>query len=179
MSLPVMSESSAESVIHVPIDAIDLTEWVFTLTDDEYQACSKVHIAAGATVSRDGKRMSINVEYVGRLLIQHYVEGISERAHCRLVSLSDAFGASFDERSRSDVMWEFAVEDMDGARCRFINHVKVTAVPGWEEGLKKQGLTLEQAQERSQINLAAHNQEETPLFAQDIQRKALAGRWKI
>jgi hypothetical protein len=35
------------------------------------------------------------------------------------------------------------------------------------------GVTLEQAQARSWFNLLAHNAEETPLFAKDIERKAL------
>jgi hypothetical protein len=36
--------------------------------------------------------MSINIERVGRLIVQHYVEDLSGRNPCRLVSVSDAFG---------------------------------------------------------------------------------------
>jgi hypothetical protein len=52
--------------------AIDLTEWVFTPTSRKYQSCSKNHIAAAAIVSPDDRRMSINVEHIANLLVQHY-----------------------------------------------------------------------------------------------------------
>jgi hypothetical protein len=45
----------------------------------------KNHIAAAASMTPEGKRMSLNVEHVGNLMVQHYVEEISERSHCRLV----------------------------------------------------------------------------------------------
>jgi hypothetical protein len=51
MTDDVIAESMAEATIHAPLTAIDLTEWVFTLTDSEYQACSKNHIAAAVTVT--------------------------------------------------------------------------------------------------------------------------------
>ena len=85
MTLPIMPDAIADAVINAPVEAIDLTGWVLGLTDKEYQACSKDHIAAGATVSPDGKPMPINVERIGRLIVQHYVADISERRHCRLV----------------------------------------------------------------------------------------------
>ena len=49
--------SVSEAVIHAPVSAIDLTEWVFTLTDSEYQACSNDQIAGATTVTPEGKRM--------------------------------------------------------------------------------------------------------------------------
>ena len=59
--------SSAKAVINAPIDKIDIPEWLFALTDEEYQRCSGAHIAAGATRTPDGsKRIEINVEKVGR-----------------------------------------------------------------------------------------------------------------
>lgn len=177
MKLPIMSDAWAEAVINAPIQAIDVTDWVFGLTDGEYKACSKDHIAAATTRSPDGKRMSINVERVGRILVQHYVEDISERQHCRLVSLSDTLGPTIDDRGQIGVMWEFFVEPLDPTTTKFTNHVRVTAAPGWQEALRQQGATLEQAQERSRTALVAHNAEETPLFAKDIERKALEGRW--
>jgi hypothetical protein len=84
MDLPVMADSRMDALINAPCETIDLTAWVFGLTDKEYQACSKDHIAAAASLARDGKRMSINVERIGSLIVQHYVEDISERGHCCL-----------------------------------------------------------------------------------------------
>ena len=177
MTVPILSDSTADAVIHAPVAAIDLTEWVFGLTDAEYRACSKDHIAAGTTVSPDGKRMSINVERIGRLIVQHYREAIAERRRCRLVSVSDTFGPDIGDRGQLGVLWEFRLEPIDATTTKFTNHVQVTAVPGWEEALGRQGVTLEQVQARSRAALLPHNAEETPLFARDIERKALEGRW--
>jgi hypothetical protein len=49
MTDEVIAKSVAEATIPAPLASIDLSEWVFTLTDGEYQACSKNHIAAAVT----------------------------------------------------------------------------------------------------------------------------------
>ena len=177
MDQPVMADTSTQAVINAPIDSIDVTEWVFGITDAEYQACSRNHIAAAATTAPDGRRMLINVEHVGQLIVQHYVEDLAERGHCRLVSLSDTFGPTIDDRGTADVLWEFWLEPIDAQTTRFTNHVLSKATPGWEKDLAKAGLSLQQAQQQSAIVIGAHNAEETPLFAIDIERKARAGRW--
>jgi hypothetical protein len=41
MTDQVITHSAAKTTIHAPVSPIDLTEWIFTLTDSEYQACSK------------------------------------------------------------------------------------------------------------------------------------------
>ncbi len=73
--------SSAKAVINAPIGKIDIPEWLFALTDEEYQRCSVAHIAAGATRTPDGsKRIEINVEKVGPgLMVQHWTEDIAEK----------------------------------------------------------------------------------------------------
>jgi hypothetical protein len=47
MSGELIAKSVTEATIGATWAAIDLTDWVFTLTDSEYQACSKNHIACG------------------------------------------------------------------------------------------------------------------------------------
>ena len=175
---PVMADTSSEAVIHAPVDSIDLTKCVFPLTDQEYQACSKAHIAAGVSRTADGKRKSINVEHLGRLLTQHYIEEVSERQHCRLRSRSDTVGPSIEDRGHAAVLWKFYVEAIDASSTKFINRVQSSAVPGWEEVPKKLGVTLDEAKERLSAVIRAYNAYETPNFANDIEQKALAGRWK-
>jgi hypothetical protein len=68
MTDDVIAKSLAEVTIHAPVAAIDLTEWVFILTDSEYQACSKNHVAAGVTPTPGGKRMSINAMFVADVI---------------------------------------------------------------------------------------------------------------
>ena len=178
MDLPVMADSRMDAIINAPCESIDLAAWVFGLTDREYQACSKDHIAAGSGFAPDGKRMSINVERIGSLIVQHYVEEISERRHCRLISVSDTFGPNVTARGQVGVLWEFFVEPIDATKTKFTNHVEVKAVSGFEDALRRQGITLEQAQQHTHGVLAPHNIEETLLFAKDIERKALDGRWR-
>jgi hypothetical protein len=177
-TLPIMAESRAQAIIHAAADTIDLPEWVFTLTPSEYKACSKDHIAAAVTRAPDGRRMSINVERVGRLFVQHYVEEIADRHRCRLLSISDSFGPDVFDQGQIQVVWELAVEPIDEATCRFTNYVRVNAVPGWEQALQAQGITLEEAQQQTLGLLSAHNAEETPLFAKDMETKATEGRYK-
>ena len=173
----VIAKSVAGATIHAPLASIDLTEWVFTLTDSEYQACSKNHIAAAATLTPEGKRMSINVERVGNLMVQHYVEDIAERSHCRLVSLSDSIGPDIGSGVKIVVIWSFNVDEIDADTTRLTNSVEVRSAQGYLEVLEKRGVPFDKASEFAQQALTAHNAEETPLFAKDIEGKALAKRW--
>src|SRR3981189_715002 len=89
---PLFLRSASKAIIYAPVDMIDIPEWLFTLSDEEYQQCSVAHIAGGATRSPDGKRMSINVEMAGPgLMVQHWTEETAEKQHCRLVSLCEMF----------------------------------------------------------------------------------------
>jgi hypothetical protein len=63
--MDVISDCAIRAIVNAPIEKINLTEWLFTLKEHEYQACSVAHIAAGTTMDKDGKRMSLNVELVG------------------------------------------------------------------------------------------------------------------
>jgi hypothetical protein len=172
-----LAHSSAEATIHAPLAAIDLTDWVFTLTDIEYQACSTNHIAAATTRTPEGKRMSINVEHVGNLMVQHYVEDVAERSHCRLISLSDSVGPDVSSRGKVVVIWSFTVVAIDAGATKLTNSVEVRSTPGYLESLANRGVPIAKASEVVQSALTAHNAEETPLFARDIERKAFARRW--
>jgi hypothetical protein len=46
MDLPVFADSRMDAVINAPVDTIDLSEWLFGLTDEEYQVCSRTSVAA-------------------------------------------------------------------------------------------------------------------------------------
>lgn len=153
MDQPILAETSLDAVLNTPVDSIDLIDWVFGITDAEYQACSKDHIAAAASRTADGKQMSINIERAGRLIVQHYVEDVAERAHWRLISVSDAFGPGIGDRGQLGVLSEFSIEAIDEANTMFANHIRISAVGGYEEALRQHGATLEQSQERTEAAL--------------------------
>ena len=63
-----------ETPISASKEAFNLHDWVFTLSDKDYQTTARGHIAAGSSSHTDGTQTSVNVESVGgNLLVQHYV----------------------------------------------------------------------------------------------------------
>jgi len=87
---------SQQAIVNAPVDTVDLGEWLFTLSDSEYQAAARGHRAAG-TFTENGVRGSVNVESMGgTLMIQHYqavsaepnrVEMLSRRSRAYVVHL--------------------------------------------------------------------------------------------
>ena len=85
-----------QAVINAPVEQVDLEDWLFTLSDSDYQATAKGHKAAG-TFTTDGVRGMVNVESIGNVLIvRHYlkvkadsthVEMLSERSHAYVAHL--------------------------------------------------------------------------------------------
>jgi len=57
-------DSSFTAIVAAPLATIDIPTWCFNLPEQDYQACSPAHIAAGFTTAPDGRRMSINVEVI-------------------------------------------------------------------------------------------------------------------
>ncbi len=169
-----LAESECKATINAPIETLDLTTWVFTLADEEYQRCSKAHIAAGASTDPAGKRVSINVEKVGNLIISHYNEDVSERDHCRVVSISDVLTPQ-GGRTTSRITWELKVTASGNGRCAFLNRVAVHATPEFYKFLADNKVDIEQAKAAMVKDLEAHNAEETPLFAKSIERMARHG----
>lgn len=171
------TESTTTSVINAPFESIDLTEWLFTLKDHEYQACSNAHIAGGTSISQEGKRISINVEQIAdNLLVQHYLEEIGTKNHCRVHSVSDSLSPA--GRTTLGISWELKIEKISDSSCTFSNHVIISLTDNFLELLKKSNISdLEPIRTGMMLNLKAHNEEETPLFAKNIEYKALAGIW--
>jgi hypothetical protein len=171
----IITESTSTAIIHAPIEYVDIADWVFTLPDAEYQRCSPAHIAAGFTTSDDGRRMSLNVETIGgSLMVQHYVEDIAEQHHVRLLSTSDVIGPG--GRTKSGVVWELSVRPLDGERCELSNHVIGKTTPEYWESLGKSGVPFEVARQAQNVASTAHNAQETPLFAESMEKKALRRR---
>ena len=172
MSDTIITESTSTAIINAPIEFVDIADWVFTLPDAEYQRCSPAHIAAGFTTSDDGRRMSLNVETIGgNLMVQHYVEDIGERHHVRLLSTSDVIGSA--GRTKSGVVWELSVRAIDAEQCELSNHVIGRTTPEYWEHLGRSGVPFEVARQAQDIASAAHNAQETPLFAKSMEVKAL------
>ncbi|ACB95077.1 hypothetical protein [Beijerinckia indica] len=169
----VLSQSAYSAEIDVPLEKIDIADWLFNLPEAEYQRCCPPdHIAAGATTTDDGRLMSINVEMIGTgLVIQHYVADEATPTYCRMNSISDVFTAA--GRTQVNVIWELIAEAIDGGRTRYTNRVTSHPTDVFMSFLKEHGQTFEQAAAARQAASGDHNRRETPLFAASIARKAL------
>ena len=175
--MEILAECTAKAMIHCAAEKINITDWLFTLKDQEYQSCSVSHIAGGTSVSQEGKRMSINVERVAdNLLIQHYVEEIGEENHCRVNSISDSFSAL--GRTKLGITWELKIIALTVNSCEFVNKVAITSTNEFLELLKSVNIIdIEAVKIQMLQNVEEHNAEETPLFAADIYNKVLTGKW--
>lgn len=173
-----LSHVVAKAVINAPIQKINIADWLLNLPDAEYQKCSVNHIAAGASRTYKGEPMSINVEMIGdALVIQHYVATEYRANYCRMLSQSDVI--SKNGRSKVQVLWELRVTKIDDERSEYTNEIHATATPEFLAFIREHGISLAQAAAARQAASDLHNQEETPLFAQSIERKALTGLYSI
>jgi len=169
-------DSSFSAIINAPIEKINIPEWVFNLSENEYQDCSPAHISAAKTIGADGRRMSINVEVIGgSLMVQHYQEEVSEPDHLILTSFSDVFTPT--GRVLLHVKWELTVKAISNTQCEFTNHVTSHATEGLIQSLERQGIPFEVFRSQRQPNSIYHNRMETPLFAASIEKAALSGHW--
>lgn len=79
-------EFTQHTVINAPVDQVDLKEWLFTLSDSEYQATAKGNKAAG-TFTTDGVRGMVNVESIGNVIVvQHYLAVRADSTHMEMLS---------------------------------------------------------------------------------------------
>lgn len=168
----IIVDSSFSTLINAPIEKINIPEWCFTLPEHEYQACSPAHISAGVTEDPTGKRMSINVEILGgSIMVQHYIETLSEPTHLILESVSDVFTPN--GRVNILVYWELSVKKINDTTCEFTNRVISRPTDDFLKSLEKQGIPFELFKIQRQPVSIYHNQSETPLFANSIERHAL------
>ena len=170
-----LGRAEASAIINAPIEHVNVSEWMFTLTSEEYAACSKDHQSAAQGRLPSGTRFSVNVERADSLLVvQHYIETVSERHRVVAFSPNSVFWMNDTDYAFAQVTWEVAVEKDDEEHCvltcsAFSESDNEAFVTKLHSALK------EFAAEKSPLQL--HMEEETPLFAKDIERKALAGIW--
>ena len=99
------------------------------------------------------------------------VQQIGQPDHLRLVSTSDVFTPA--GRTKIGVIWDLAVRKIDDNTCEFTNAVQSCATPELMDFLGKQGIPWEVFQAARRPVSEAHNRQETPLFAESIERHAL------
>lgn len=165
-------DSSFSAVVNAPIEKIDLPEWAFNLSEEDYKACSPAHIAVGKTTGADGRRMSINVEIIGgNPMVQHYQEEVSKKDHLVFGSFSEVFTPT--GKVVIFVRWDLSVKTIDEFSVEFTNRVTTYATEEMMNGLARQGIPFEFFKAQRQPISIEHNRAETPFFARSIERAAL------
>lgn len=170
----ILSLSAYSAEMDVPLEKVDIADWLFNLPEAEYKRCCiPDHIAAGTTTTDDGRRMSINVEMIGTaLVVQHYVADEVGKTYCRMNSISDVFSAN--GRSQVNVVWELIAEAIDDKTSRYTNRVTAHPTDAFMEFLKEHKISFEDAAAARQKAGGDHNHRETPFFAASIARHAKA-----
>lgn len=172
MSQHLLVDSIRRAEVAAPMDGFDLTEWLFSLSHGEYRACSSAHLGAAASRDASGRRISINVERIGHdVLVQHYQEDLSRDAFCRVKSMTDL--VTPHGRTKMQVTWEVSLRPLAADRCELINRIVCHATPELLSALAAQGVGLGAAAAGMQTLADAHNAEETPLFALNIEDRIL------
>jgi len=170
-----LGEATAQATINANIDSINISEWLFNISSDEYAACAKGHQSAAQGILPSGKRVSMNVEFVaGFFMIQHYIETISEKDRVLTVSPNTTLWLDDEKYVLLQITWELKVDKIDEnvclLTCKVISETEnETFIQATHERIKG----LDPADTPFQL----HIKEETPLFAKDIESKALAGAW--
>ena len=167
--------ASARAVIAAPLEAIDLGQWMFTLTSEEYAACAEGHQSAAQGRLASGKRVSINVELVaGYFMVQHYVEHTAERDHVVGVSPNTVMWIDDERFVLARITWELRVVALDGERCELVCRVVAETE---NEAFAERAAANNRGIPPEERAFQRHIDEETPLFARDIERKALRSAW--
>ena len=164
-------DSVQTATIHLPVELIDIAEWLLNMPDAEYQRCAVPdHIAAGSSKTDDGRLMSINVEMIGgSLMVQHYVFEVRQPNHCNLVSLSDVQTPTGWSKAR--VVWDLSVSAIDGGSCRYTNRITSYATRAFLRTLEDSGHSFERAAAVRQAATDDHNRRETPMYAASLARR--------
>jgi hypothetical protein len=103
-------KTSQATPLQLSLDAVDLEDWIFSLSDEDYRAASPQHRAAGVT-RQDGVRGTINVESIGgSLLIQHYQEIAAAPHSFELLSQRSRVYLFHLVPVVAEVRWQMAVE---------------------------------------------------------------------
>ena len=153
---------TATVAVNEPSGTIDLADWLFGLTDAEYQACAKGHHGAGTYTDEHGRGM-VNVESVGgHLIVQHYREVLAAADAVEMFSAASKVYLFHLAPVAAQVRWRLTVAPRTPTASDLACTVDVS-LPAVLQVVAR--LTL------LGRFLASHVEEEAPNFAADIQRK--------
>jgi hypothetical protein len=166
----VIHRVSATSKVGAPLESLDLSAWAFHLTSDEYVSCAPEHHGSVQATLPSGKRAFVSVETIGgSFMAHHYLEDIAERSHLRAISSSSQLWWGPVLPTAMKVTWDLRLEPVSRQTCRLSCEILVETA---DEAL----LAAIARQPPGAVDpVQAHCARETPMFAADMERKALKG----
>ncbi|REJ95965.1 MAG: hypothetical protein DWQ29_01285 [Planctomycetota bacterium] len=160
-TMQVLADVVSEVVIDTPRDELDLSYWVYQMSDRDYRECARGHIAGASSPLPGGARSSINVESVGgHLLVQHYEPEILEPHHIRMISHASEMWIFRLIPSRVKVIWDVSLHENGEGGCTFRDHIRVEHRSRLIGFLSRVALINRVVQK--------HDDEETPAFARNL-----------
>jgi len=166
----VIHRVSAASKVGAPMESLDLGAWAFHLTSEEYVSCAPEHHGSVQAALPDGKRVFVSVETIGGSFMAHqYVPEIAERSRMRAVSSSSQLWWGPALPTAMKVTWDVKLEPLSRKDCQLRCEILVETA---DEAL----LAAIARQPAGAVDsVQAHCSRETPMFAADMERKALKG----
>jgi hypothetical protein len=153
------------TVINAPVEEVDLEDWLFTMSDSDYQGAAKGHRAAG-TFTTDGVRGMVNVESMGgTLIIQHYKAIHAEPTRVQMLSEGSRAYTFHLFPTPVWVRWTMTAEARTADTTTFTCTVEAVMPPVLRLPAKLTGL---------EYFVHKHLDEETLGYAADISRKLRA-----
>jgi len=127
-----MLTDSDTRALPVPAEAIDIGEWLFSLTDEEYRASARAHVGAGTFEAGDGRRGFFDTEaFPWMFIVNHHLEEEARRDYVRVRSRDSRGWLLRVIPMRLEVCWEMAVRprgsDESELECRL--HVGLGSRP--------------------------------------------------
>ena len=150
--------------VAVAAEQVNLADWIFGLTDDEYRAVAPGSHHAMGIIGGAQRLGIINVEQIaGTLIVQHYRTKAAEADHVHLVSDRSEGFLLHTVPFTMKVWWDMAIQPAARGNGAELNCRIGFDAPGW--------VTAAGTLVRNDHQLHQHLIEETGGFARDIERK--------
>ena len=171
-SAQVIHHVSATSKINAPLDSLDLPAWAFHLTSAEYINCAPEHHGCVQAPLPTGKRVFISVETIaGSFMAHQYIENIAERSHLRAISSDSQLWWAPKLPTAMKVTWDLRLEPLAPQTCQLTCNILV------ETSDAALLAAVAKIPPGAPDPVQAHCSRETPMFAADMERKALKGTY--
>jgi hypothetical protein len=166
----VIHHVSASAAANAPLDAIDLSEWAFHLTSDEYVRCAPEHHGSVQAVLPGPRRVFVSVEtIVGSLMSHSYIEDVSSRDHLRAISSNSQIWWAPGRLATMKVTWDLGLQPASAQGCQLHCDILV------ETADAALIAAVARSQPAASAALHAHCATETQNFAVDMAGKARSG----